>query len=656
MSFDSTVHAKAIELSKLTYEITASAGSGHPSSGASLSHLITVLMYNHMRYEPANPAHPSSDRLVLSEGHAVPIVYAACADLGVHIGKDRDNLRPMTREDAMTLREIDSPVDGHPNPIEGFPFFDSATGSLGQGLSTAAGIALAAGLDELDRRVFCIIGDGESREGQVWEALDFIRDHDLKAVCPIFNCNVYAQSDKVSPQQTASVTAAKLEAMGFDVQIIDGHAPTAIAEALSTHAQNQFNPDAAPVAIVANTVKGWGSASQQGNGHHGQAPKGQELAGVLAELDQTAHDLGASSDMSLKIGLMSPRKPEPAAKQTPMTLNAALETFGMGSVLEKGKLATRKAYGVALRALGHVNGDVVALDADVQASTFAQAFATDEALQPRFFECRIAEQNMFSAAVGLSAARKVPFCSTFGKFITRAYDQVEMAVNSGANIKVVGSHAGITLAADGPSQMALPDVAWFRAMSHVKRPDGSPAFYVLTPSDAYQAYALVMAMAEHAGPCYMRTLRPDTEFIYGETDTFYLGGHEVLTEGRDLLIVASGYMVHEANKAIEKLDQQGVDATLVDMYSLPFDEEAVLDLANENNGMILTVEDNYAGGIGSAVADAVSASGDGFTVSQMYVDRLPKSGRSVEDLLTYCKLSADDIAASAMAMLELTTA
>lgn len=656
MSFDSTVHAKAIDLTKLSYEMTAEAGSGHPTTSASLSHLVAVLMYNHMRYEPSNPSHPGSDRLVLSEGHAVPIVYAACADLGVYIGRDKGERRPMTREDAMSLREIDSVVDGHPNPIEGFPFFDTATGSLGQGLSHAAGLAAAARLDGLDKRIYCIIGDGESREGQIWEALDFIVDQHLSGVCPIFNANEYAQSAPVSPQQDSGSLVDKLKAFGYDVLEIDGHNPSAISDALSKHAQQAHDPDAAPIAVVANTVKGWGSPSQQGMGHHGKPAEGDDLTQALKELDAKAKEVGASADTKLEIPLMTPRKPDAANKSQPMTMVEAMKAYGQASALDKGVYATRKAYGLALRALGHANSEVVALDADVKNSTYAEWFAKDEALKDRFFECRIAEQNMFSVAAGLSAGGKIPFASTFAKFVTRGYDQIEMAVNSGANFKVVGSHAGISLAADGPSQMSLPDIAWFSSFTRMALPDGERGFYLLQPSDAYSAYALTLAMAEHDGPVYMRTLRPETEFLYGENDTFALGGHEVLTEGRDLLIIASGYMVHEANKALERLDSEGIDATLVDLYSLPFDEEAILDLANDHNGMILTLEDNYGGGFGSAVADAVAADGGGFTVNQMYVKNLPKSGREPEDLLNYCGLTSEHIVQKAMQMLELVPA
>ena len=655
MSLDSTLNQKAVDLAKLTYQITGSAGSGHPSTGASLAHLIATLLYTHLRHEPANPGHPSADRLVLSEGHAVPVVYAAMADLGIHYRDDHNELRPVTRELAMTLRELDSPIDGHPNPALGMPFFDAATGSLGQGLSVAAGLAVAAKLDNLDKRIFCIMGDGESREGQIWEAVDFIRDHDLKAVCPIFNCNQFGQTAQVSPQQSADTLAKKLEAAGYEVLDIDGHSPSAISQAFSTHAQHQHDPEAAPVAIVARTVKGWGSASQQGNGHHGTAPTGEELDKVLEELSATERSIGAAADTPLKLPLMSAGKPEAPTRHDPPTFEDALKQFDMAGVLEKGKLATRKAYGVALRAAGHANSHLVALDAEVSNSTGSDAFRKDEALAPRFVECKIAEQNMMSAALGLSAAGKMPFVSSFGKFLVRAYDQLEMAILSGHPIKLVGSHAGATLGPDGPSQMALCDVAFMRAFATMRTHAGHPGMVVVTPSDAYACYALVQQMAEYDGFAYLRTLRSDTEFLYGPDDTFVLGGHEVLMEGRDLLILASGMMVHEANRALEQLDEAGIDATLVDLYSLPFDEEAIADLANENNGMVLTLEDNYGNAMGSAVCDALAATGDGFTVSQMHVKHLPKSGSTPEELLRYCNLSADHIVQQAMSMLELPT-
>ncbi|MEM7229321.1 MAG: transketolase [Planctomycetota bacterium] len=650
MSFEAAIHAKAIQLDQLSLQMTAAAGSGHPTSAMSLGHIVTVLLYNTMRWSPDAPGHPSSDRLVLSEGHAVPIVYAALADLGVAVGRGEDR-RSLTVDDLSSLRENDSVLDGHPNPMEGFPFFDAATGSLGQGLSVAGGIGVVAKREEVDRRIYCIIGDGEAREGQVAEAIDFIIDHNLNNVLPIFNCNEYGQAGQVSQQQSAERMAAKLEASGFTVRSIDGHDPSQIKESLD--AFTALGPDDAPIAIVAKTVKGWGAASLQGGGWHGKPADGDKLEVALEELRATGVALTSTLAQSDDLRIYPPSDPPaaPAAPAEPMVFEEAMKAYDMDLVVKSGRFATRKAYGVALRALGHVDERIWALDADVRNSTFADWFATDRELESRFVDCKIAEQNMYSAAVGLSAAGKIPFCSTFAKFVTRGYDQIEMAINSGANIKIVGSHAGISLAADGPSQMSLPDVAWFRSLSTMQSHFGGPGCYVLQPADAYAAYGLTLKMAEHHGACYMRTHRPDVEFIYDDGVEFELGGHEVLTEGRDLLICTAGYMVHECNAALDKLDRMGIDATLVDLYSIPFDAEELLDLANQNNGKILTVEDNYGGGLGSAVADAIVDSGDAFEMTQLFVKRIPKSARSEEDILKQCKLHHSDIVRAAARML-----
>src|SRR5919109_3044047 len=302
MAFVASVHAKAIALTKLSIDMTSAAGSGHPTSAASLAHLVTVLLYHHMRYDPADPGHPTDDRLILSEGHACPIIYAAAADLGMAIGRDRAHWRPMRREDALKLRDIASEVDGHPNPAEGFPFFPAATGSLGQGLSIAAGLALAARLDKLDKRIFCLIGDGESREGQIWEALDFIVDYHLTAVCPIFNCNGYGQSDRVSRQQSPEVMTAKLRGAGFDVRVIDGHHPTEIRQALQEHTTHSQNADAKPFAIVAKTIKGWGFSAVLGSNVHGQPVPKSDQDKAVAALDAMAQQVGAAwSEGELRI-------------------------------------------------------------------------------------------------------------------------------------------------------------------------------------------------------------------------------------------------------------------------------------------------------------------------------------------------------------------
>jgi transketolase len=528
-------------------------------------------------------------------------------------------------------------------------FFDAATGSLGQGLSVAAGIGLAARSDNTGRKTYCIIGDGESREGQITEALDFIMDYELTNVLPIFNCNSYGQAGAVSEQQSPARLSAKLEAFGFEVSTIDGHSPNEIKAAFDS-----FNKDGRtqPMAVVAKTVKGWGAPSMQGGNWHGKPAAGKQLEIALTELRQTGLKLTSSMAMD-SISIPAPPKCTlPAsAVNTPMTLKQAAEKWDMATVLQSGKMATRRAYGVALRALGHTNEKVWAVDADVSNSTFSNTFGNDTELSDRFVECKIAEQNMYSVGAGLSAAGKIPFCSTFAKFITRGYDQIEMAINSGANIKIVGSHSGISLAADGPSQMSLPDIAWFRSFGTMKDHHGAPGCYVLQPADAWAAYGLTHAMADHVGCCYLRTFRPDVEMIYDESTTFELGGMEVLTKGRDVVIVSAGYMIHECNKAIDELDRMGVDATLLDLYSLPFDEDRLLDIVNENNGNVLVVEDNYGASMGSAVADVCTASGDSFTVKQLHVTRIPKSARSPESILRMCGLHYTDITQTAAALL-----
>jgi len=652
MSFEAVVNAQAIELDRLSLEMCAAAGSGHPSSAMSLGHIVTVLMFQAMRWTPEYPDYPTSDRLVLSEGHAVPIVYAAAAKLGVMVGKG-ETRKKLTVDELKGLRMGTSVLEGHPNPMEGFPFFDAATGSLGMGLSVAAGLGEAARLDNMDKRIYCILGDGEAREGQVAEAMDYIIDRKLRNVLPIFNCNDYGQADRVSNQQSAEVLAEKLKAYGFEVKVIDGHNATQIKNAFDAFATLQDNRNGTPMAVVAKTIKGWGSPSVQGGGWHGKPPTGDALKKALTELDQKRVEMTSALATSDQFTIQNPVDAPASDYTSPEypTLTEAMKKFDMESMIHSGSMATRRAYGIALRAMGQINDKIVVLDADVSNSTFAEYFKKDTKTAPRFLECKIAEQNMISVGAGVAAGGKIPFASTFAKFVTRAYDQIEMAIYSGANLKIVGSHAGVTLAADGPSQMSLPDVSWFRAFTTMKDHRGNPGCYVLQPSDAYAAYGLTQVMSEYEGVCYMRTLRADTEFIYSDDVVFNLGGFEVLNEGRDIVLCAAGYMVHEANKAVELLDKAGVSATLVDLYSLPFDTDALLDIVGANNGLCMTIEDNFGGGIGSAVADALLESGDAFKLQQMHVKRIPKSARTPEEVLAMCGLTAADIQKNVMKML-----
>jgi transketolase len=636
------VHAKAIELGRLAIRATTAAGSGHPTTALSLAHLVTVLMYRVMRWTPAQPDNPGSDRLVLSEGHAVPILYAACTDLGVAFEPD-GRRRAMTEQDLMTLREIESPIDGHPNPVLGFPFFDAATGSLGQGLSVAAGLACAARVDGVPKRIFCLIGDGESREGQIWEAMDFCADHHLGGVVAIFNCNTLGQSDYVSHAQDWEHLAAKATAFGARTEVIDGHDPEAIERAL------RITEDSRPLAIIARTVKGWGVSSLHGTGHHGTPVKAEALAGVLAELEETARhlgvaDIGAQDFAALKIEPPAVAPKTHATPHAPLSFDAALAKNP--ALASAKKISPRRAYGMALAALGDANEAVVALDADVKNSTYAETFA--KAHPDRYFEARIAEQNMVSAAAGLAAAGKIAFVSTFGRFLERAFDQIEMAIIGGARIKLVGTHIGVTLAADGPSQMALADAGFTRALAHAKDAKGR-SLVVLTPSDAVSAYKLILAMAEYDGPAYLRAVRGDLPILYRDDESFGLSGSKVVrpAEAPAVVLAASGYMVHSCLDAAAELERRGMAAAVVDAYALPLDAEPILQMAGRARAAILAVEDNYVGGLGSELAEASAALAAPVTVENLGVRRLPKSGRTADDVLDYVGLSVAEIVGAA---------
>ena len=637
---------KVIKLSRQIVRMCTQAGSGHPSSALALVHMTTALMYRLMRYDPKNPWNTGADRLVLSEGHAVPVVYAAYCDLEGVVGRP-DQPSQLRFDDALTLREGDSVLDGHPNPAVGFPLFDAATGSLGQGLSVAAGLACAARLDESDKKVFCIIGDGESREGQVWEALDFIIDHNLTGVLPIFNCNGQGQSEDVSAQQSSETLAKKLAAFGFDVKVIDGHNWDEVFAAVTVEATDK------PVAIVANTVKGWGVKELQAHNYHGKPLKDDQLEAAMADLDELAVELGVSGAADTDAAeLTRPGSIEPVGDAEILAgpMADALAAAGMAEAFEAGKLATRRGYGAALAALGK-DERIVALDGDVKNSTFAEIFAAQHGR--RYFEGRIAEQNMISAAVGLAAAGRVPFVSSFAKFLIRGYDQLEMAAISNANIKLCGSHAGVSLAADGPSQMALPDLAFIRSFAHTTRADGQPAIRGFLPSDAVSAYKLTELMANTDGLCYMRTHRPDVEVLYDEDEVFELGGFKHLEDGEDVLIVASGYMVHVAKAAMAIIEEKyGLSASLVDAYSLPLSTDEILQVGDDCRGQILVVEDNYIGGIADEITAAAARSDLGVCVNTMYVRRVPKSAKTPEAVLKMVHLAPDDIADAVQQMFE----
>ncbi|MEK6677335.1 MAG: transketolase [Planctomycetota bacterium] len=636
MSSSSAIHAKAIELAKHVVQMTTASGSGHPSTALALTHIVIELMYRQMRYDPSDPWHPTADRLVLSLGHAVPIVYAVYADLGGAVGTSRENKTMLRVDDLKTLREMSSVLDGHPNPTEGFPFFDAATGSLGQGLSVGAGLGLAARLDHSPRRVFVILGDGESREGQVWEAADFIVDYRLTNVCAIFSCNGWGQAGEVSAQQSAESITNKLLAFGWEVRRVDGHDPEALSKVFT------FADDSKkPVAVVAKTIKGWGVPSIQKQNYHGKPVPPKDVPSVYAELDASGVQLHARSEPLAVPRVSAAFKSTSNVKSIHIAPFAdALTRCDLSTALNTRKLSTRVAYGVGLVALGDADQRIVALDGDVSNSTFANLFAKRHST--RFFECKIAEQNMISAAAGMAAAGKIPFASSFAKFLARATDQIDMAAITRANIKIVGSHSGVSLAADGPSQMSLSDMAYFRSMTRVDVGQGIPACVVFHPSDAVSAYRCCELAANHRGMCFLRTHRPDAPFLYEMNEAFELRGCKQLRRGDHLTLVSSGYMLHTVLEAADRLKASGVACNVFDAYTFPMDASPILASARSGRHSVLTVEDNYVGGLHSEIAEAAAEFGD-IRVAGLCARRMPKSGRTAEELFSYVGVGIEQV-------------
>ncbi len=624
---------KAISLAKLVLKMTTHAGSGHPSSALSLCHIITVLMYKVMRYDPKNPWNPSNDRLVLSEGHAVPIVYAAYADLQGVYGDSPDQKKTLSIHDLDTLRQINSPLDGHPNPSAGFPFFDCATGSLGQGISCGCGLALGAKMQNIDKRIFVIIGDGESREGQIWEACDFLIDNNLFNVLPIFNCNELGQTRPVSAQQSATALEKKLQAFGFKTYVINGHDPLDILNNLTSIIDSQQ-----PSAIIAKTVKGWGVKSLQGEKHHGKPLKAQYLETALQQIDSMYPIKFTSTTDNHHIFPPKPPRELPPAFEAGTLQNPDFESLLSDDpyikVFKNGLMSTRRAYGLALRELSKIDNRIIALDGDVSNSTFSNYLSKE--FPERFFECYIAEQNMISTGCGLSAAGFVPFISTFAKFLVRGYDQLELATLSNANIKLCGSHSGANVGADGPSQMGLTDLGYMRTLSTVKNKFDKPLVTVFTPSDAVSAYKCVQLMANIQGICYIRTIREDLPIIYEPSERFETGGVKILREGSDIAIITCGYMVHPCIRIVDELADAGIKASLIDCYSLPVNPTVIINCAVQNGGKIVTVEDNYGNALGSEILSILNSepSVNSF-VKQLFVKRIPKSGLKAEDVLDF---------------------
>jgi len=568
---------------------TTAAGSGHPTSCLSAADVVAALFFGHMKYDAKNPHFYNNDRFILSKGHAAPLLYSAWAENG---------LVPVA--ELAKLRQFGNDLEGHPTPR--LAFADVATGSLGQGLGVGVGMALAARQDKLDYSTYVLLGDGEIAEGAVWEAANLAGFYKLSNLIAIVDANRLGQSQATMFGHDIAVYVKRFEAFGWRVETLDdGHDMEEIMEVLSG-----VGLDERPLAIIAKTYKGAGvSFLQDKDGWHGKPLNAEEAAKAIAELQPSAKS-GLGVAIPAPTALPAPNLAAPASYPA--------ISYNLGD-----KIATREAYGAALVRVGGANPAVVAMDGDTKNSTYAEKFFKQ--FPERFTECFIAEQNLVAVAIGFGTRGHVPFASTFATFFTRAADQIRVAGISNANLKLVGSHVGISIGEDGPSQMALEDIALFRAVQ------GSSVLY---PADAVATEKLLEEMARTRGIQFLRTSRPKTPVIYGNDEQFPIGGAKVLREGTKVTIVSAGVTLFEALKAADALKAEGIKVTVIDAYSVkPLGKDVILAAAKKTGNTVITVEDHYPeGGLGDAVAGELSS--EGVKVHKLAVNGLPRSGQAAE--------------------------
>ena len=589
---------------------STAAGSGHPTSSLSAAHLVSVLYASHLRLDVDDPKAGFNDRFVLSKGHASPLMFSTLKAIGA-----------ITDEQLLTFRRFGSPIEGHPIPLPEMPWIDVATGSLGQGLPIGLGMALAMTLDRIPARVWVLMGDSESAEGSVWEAMANASFHGAANLTAILDMNRLGQRGPTMLEWDAGAYVARAQAFGWNAFDIDGHDVVAIDEAYGRAEEADT-----PTFIVARTEKGHGvSFLANKEGWHGKALDEQQAAAAIAEL---------GGERSLTI---TPSKPERYAPATVQRTALELPTYGPEGI------ATRKAFGEALAALGRARGDVVALDGEVANSTYTEDLATVD--PERFIEMYIAEQAMVGAAVGMQVLGKVAFAATFGAFFTRAYDFIRMAAISRADLRLCGSHSGISIGEDGPSQMALEDLAMMRAVH------GS---IVLYPADGNATAKLVATMADLEGISYLRTTREKTRTLYGPDEEFPVGGSKVhgASAADRATLVAAGITLFECLEAAETLAAEGIPVRVIDAYSVKPIDDVTLAAALAETELLVTVEDHWLeGGIGDAVVAAVAARGVlGGRVHAIGVTEMPMSG-SPQELRDWAGISAAKIATTVRSLL-----
>jgi transketolase len=592
---------------------TTAAGSGHPTSGMSAADLMAVLLSKYLRYDWTNPHYPNNDRLIFSKGHACPVLYAMYKAAGA-----------ITDAELLSLRKFGSRLQGHPNPRV-LPYVDVATGSLGQGLPIGVGMALNGKyLDKLPYHVWVVLGDSEMAEGSIWEAFDKASYYKLNNLIGILDMNRLGQRGETDLGWNSAAYAARARAFGWHAIELDGHDLKAIDRAYGEALQQSQ-----PTCLVAKTVKGKGfSLVENKDGWHGKALNADQEKAALAELGGERH---------IVVQTHEPEDRRPVAP--PAAKPVKLPTYAAGT-----KEATRKAYGDALVALGAGRPEVIALDGEVSNSTHADEFK--KAYPDRFFEMFIAEQQLVAAAVGFGVLGKKPFASTFAAFFTRAYDFIRMAAISNARLHLCGSHAGVSIGEDGPSQMALEDLAMMRAVC------GSTVLY---PCDPNQTAHLVQQMADLPGISFLRTTREKTPVIYPPGEAFPVGGSKLVKQSdKDrVAVIAAGVTVHEALKAYQQLKAGGIAVRVIDAYSVkPIDQETLRRAAKDTGGKLVVVEDHWPeGGLGDAVLDAFVGKGiTAPTVIKLAVREMPGSGTPAE-LLNAAGIDADHIVRAVKSLL-----
>ncbi|XP_063288746.1 transketolase-like protein 1 [Pelobates fuscus] len=589
---------------------TCASNSGHPTSCCSAAEVLSVLFFNTMKYEAADPGNINNDRFVLSKGHAAPILYAAWAEAGF-----------LKESDLLNLRKIDCDLEGHPTPK--LPFVDVATGSLGQGLGASCGMAYTGKyFDKASYRVYCLMGDGESSEGAVWEAMAFASHYKLDNLVAIFDVNRLGQSEAAPLQHKTEIYQKRCEAFGWNTCVVDGHNVAELCYALWQAAQVKDKP----TAIIAKTYKGKGitGVENEDNWHGKPMPK-DRVESIINEIQNQIQT-------NKKLSPSAPTMDAPAVDISGIKMPSP-PSYKLGD-----KIATRKAYGLALAKLGHANNRVIALDGDTKNSTFSEIFK--QAHPDRYIECFIAEQNMVSVAMGCATRnRTVAFASTFAAFFSRAYDHIRMGAISQSNVNLCGSHCGVSIGEDGPSQMALEDIAMFRAI---------PTCTVFYPSDGVSTEHAVFLAANTQGICFIRTSRPDTAVIYSPEEKFEIGQAKVVRQSDSdrVTVIGAGVTLHEALAAADELSKQGINIRVIDPFTIkPLDAATIISSGRATGGHIITVEDHYReGGIGEAVSAAVAGQ-PGFIVQSLAVNGVPRSGKPTE-LLDLFGISAKHIVAA----------